>query len=60
MAGLESFDIDYQRHRPSRSISEHLSQLQHNIQSTETIRPQQHESLSEVSRKKGNLSTFGI
>lgn len=53
MAGLESFDMDYQKHRPSRSISEHPSQPQHNILSPEIIRQQQRESLFEVSRKKG-------
>lgn len=56
MAGLESFDMAYQRHRPSRSISEHPLQPQHNILSTDIIREQQRNTLLEISRKKGNFS----
>lgn len=55
MAGLESFNEAYQRHRPSRSISEHPtvnSQLQID---TENMRQQHRETLMEMSRNKGNF-----
>lgn len=53
MAGLESFNMDYQRHRPSRSISEHPPQPLINISETELKRQQQRETILEMSRKKG-------
>lgn len=53
MAGLESFNMDYQRHRPSRSISEHHPQP--NISDIEIKRQQQRETLLEMSRKKGKF-----
>lgn len=56
MAGLESFNMDYQRHRPSRSISEvHASQQQSNFTDTEILRQQQRETLMAMSRNKGNF-----
>lgn len=55
MAGLESFNMDFQRHRPSRSISEHPSQLQQNFQDTEIIRRQHRETLMEMSKNKDIL-----
>ncbi|XP_022163829.1 solute carrier family 25 member 46-like [Myzus persicae] len=55
MAGLESFSMDFQRHRPSRSISEHPSQLQQNFQDTEMIRRQHRETLMEMSKNKDIL-----
>lgn len=55
MAGLESFNMDFQRHRPSRSISEHPSQLQQNFQDTEMIRRQHRETLMEMSKNKDIL-----
>lgn len=54
MAGLESFNMDYQRHRLSRSISEHPSQSQDDLSNSETLRQQQRETLMEMSRNKGN------
>jgi len=57
MAGLESFNMDYQRHRPSRSISEVQSlQQQNNFTDPEIVRQQQRETLMEMSRKKGNFN----
>lgn len=53
MAGLESFNMDFQRHRPSRSISEHPTQLQQNVQDPEMIRRQHRETLMEMSKNKG-------
>jgi len=56
MAGLESFNMDYQRHRPSRSISEiHASQQQSNITDTEILREEQRQSLIEIYKRKGNF-----
>lgn len=55
MAGLESFNMDYQRHRPSRSISEHPSQPLPNISEAEMKRQQQRETILEMSRKKGKF-----
>ncbi|XP_025411589.1 solute carrier family 25 member 46-like isoform X2 [Sipha flava] len=52
MAGLESFDMDYQRHRPSRSISEHPFEPQHDVLSTDIIRQQQRNTLLEISKKR--------
>lgn len=55
MAGLESLNMDYPRHRPSRSISEHPSQLlQQNVPDDDNVRQQQRETLVEMSRNKGN------
>lgn len=54
MAGLESFNMDYQKHRPSRSISEVHSLQQNNFTNAEVLRQQQRETLMEMSRKKGN------
>uniref|UniRef100_A0A2S2PLX3 Solute carrier family 25 member 46 n=1 Tax=Schizaphis graminum TaxID=13262 RepID=A0A2S2PLX3_SCHGA len=53
MAGLESFNMDFQRHRPSRSISEHPSQP--NVNDTEMIRQQHREQLIEMSKNKDIL-----
>lgn len=55
MAGLESFNMDYQRHRPSRSISEHPPQPLPNISETEMKRQQHRETIIEMSRKKGKF-----
>lgn len=55
MAGLESFNMDYQRHRPSRSISEHPLQPRNNSSETEIIRQQQRETLMTMSRNKGSI-----
>lgn len=51
MAGLESFNMDFQRHRPSRSISEHPSQP--NLDDTEVMRRHHRETLIEMSKNKG-------
>lgn len=59
MAGLESFNMDYQRHRPSRSISEHPLP-QNNFSETEIERQQQREILIEMSRNKGNVKNYII
>lgn len=53
MAGLESFNMANQRHRPSRSISENHTQLDSNLPDTEIVRQQQREKLMEMSRNKG-------
>lgn len=55
MAGLESFNMDYQRHRPSRSISEVHASQQSNFTDTEILRQQQRETLMAMSRNKGNF-----
>ncbi|CAI6360932.1 unnamed protein product [Macrosiphum euphorbiae] len=47
--------MDFQRHRPSRSISEHPSQLQQNFQDPEMIRRQHRETLMEMSKNKDIL-----
>lgn len=55
MAGLESFNMDYQRHRPSRSISVHTPQPELEISEAEINRQQQRETILEMSRKKGKF-----
>jgi len=55
MAGLESFNMDYQRHRTSRSISEHPSHLKTNLPNDEPFRQQQRETLLEMSKNKDIL-----
>lgn len=53
MAGLESFNMDFQRHRPSRSVSEHPSQP--NLDDTEVMRRHHRETLIEMSKNKDIL-----
>lgn len=55
MAGLESFNMAYQRHQPSRSISVNPSQLQLDLLDNDTVRQQQRDTLIEMSRNKGNF-----
>lgn len=55
MAGLESFNMANQRHRPSRSVSENPPQLETNLSDTEIMRQQQREKLMELSRNRGKF-----
>lgn len=60
MVGLESFNTAYQRHRPSRSISEHPTQLQPDDPDNNIVRQQQREILTEMSRNQGNCIVIDI
>lgn len=58
MAGLESFNMAYLRHRPSRSISEHplvSPQLLHDSQDAENTSQLHRKTLMEMSRNKGKF-----
>lgn len=58
MAGLETFNMPYYRHRPSRSISEHSLPPQNDVSDAEIVRQQQRETLLEMSRNKSNLLIY--
>lgn len=58
MAGLESFNMDYHRQRPSKSTSEHSMLPQSDHSDAEIVRQQQRETLIEMSRKKSNCQNY--
>lgn len=60
MVGLESLDTAYQRHRLSRSISEHPSQLHQDDPDNDIVRQQQREILTEMSKNQGNCIVIDI